>query len=1018
VARKNSYKEQTVIEPFSPGTNVIVGRNGSGKSNFFAAIRFVLSDAYTNMSREERQALLHEGSGSAVMSAYVEIIFDNTDKRFSEPGDEVVIRRTIGLKKDEYSVDKKVQTRADVLKILETAGFAKENPFYIVPQGRIAAITNMKESERLNLLKEIAGTNTYDDRRIQSLKIMAETNSKREKIDELLDYIKERLSELEEEKNELRDFQDKDRERRCLEYAHWHRLQETNTETLEQIESARQGGAGASTKDRVQLQRTEKEIAALEQRFHDIQQSLEMLAIERRQLDSDRKDTARAQAKAELKVKNLDETRHGQEQLKKRQEAELRDVQQKIMAAEKELAQISPEYEKQKAEEAGIRAQRDMAANGRNRLLTKQTRSSQFKTKADRDAYLKHEVNDITAQVGAQRANEMDAKEQVESVKESIAQLEDEIQKMRAQINNFGEDRVSLSEKLTKAQEARENLQEERKRLLREDHMLGSQIDSCRKDKDAAERILKHSMDSSTSRGLDSIKRLKQQKDIPGAYGTVAELMEVPLEAYRLPVEQKAGNSLFHYVVDNDKTASILSDHLSKTYGGRITFIPLEQIRPRQVKMPRASDAQPLISKIEYDPQFEKAFQQIFGRTIVCPNLSVATQYSRTYGLEAITPDGDTSNERGAMTGGFIDTRRSRLEAVKKVNELRDLYEQRVAESEKIRKQVEILDQKITRAQSDEYKLETQMSQFERGFDPLKAELRSKNSQLERQRAHLEEAIQRQADVEKNLKDFDDLLSAHTAELQTDFKKALSATEEHQLEEFSSQMHELQVQLKEVSKKRLELEGRKRLLESQLNTHLRPQEDQLRGQAVEISAGGSGSFKDAQKELKKAQKAAAEVERLFEENEAKTEEVGAELAELEADKAKKEADQLELQKRIDQYQKKLEKNIQMKARLISQAAEYAKNIRDLGILPEEAFGKYEKMKSEQVSHPDPCPSPYRRPNPVRRSNRGSERSTRRSKSTSTSTRRRLTSTQTLRRSGTSCLSGERSSTRRTSRSRS
>ena len=54
-----SYKDQTVIEPFSPKHNVIVGRNGSGKSNFFAAIRFVLSDAYTQMGKEERQALLH-----------------------------------------------------------------------------------------------------------------------------------------------------------------------------------------------------------------------------------------------------------------------------------------------------------------------------------------------------------------------------------------------------------------------------------------------------------------------------------------------------------------------------------------------------------------------------------------------------------------------------------------------------------------------------------------------------------------------------------------------------------------------------------------------------------------------------------------------------------------------------------------------------------------------------------------------------------------------------------------------
>ena len=54
-----SYKDQTIIEPFSPHHNVVVGRNGSGKSNFFAAIRFVLNDSYNRMSQEERQSLLH-----------------------------------------------------------------------------------------------------------------------------------------------------------------------------------------------------------------------------------------------------------------------------------------------------------------------------------------------------------------------------------------------------------------------------------------------------------------------------------------------------------------------------------------------------------------------------------------------------------------------------------------------------------------------------------------------------------------------------------------------------------------------------------------------------------------------------------------------------------------------------------------------------------------------------------------------------------------------------------------------
>lgn len=99
-----------IVGPFSPGHNVVVGRNGSGKSNFFAAIRFVLNDAYTKLGQEERQALLHEGGGGSQIAAYVEIVFDNSEQRFPTGKNEVVLRRTVGLKKDEYSLDKKPVT--------------------------------------------------------------------------------------------------------------------------------------------------------------------------------------------------------------------------------------------------------------------------------------------------------------------------------------------------------------------------------------------------------------------------------------------------------------------------------------------------------------------------------------------------------------------------------------------------------------------------------------------------------------------------------------------------------------------------------------------------------------------------------------------------------------------------------------------------------------------------------------------------------------------------------------------
>ena len=67
----------------------------------------------------------------------VEIVFDNTDTRFPTGREEVILRRTIGLKKDEYSLDKKSVSKADVMNLLESAGFSKSNPYYIVPQGRV-----------------------------------------------------------------------------------------------------------------------------------------------------------------------------------------------------------------------------------------------------------------------------------------------------------------------------------------------------------------------------------------------------------------------------------------------------------------------------------------------------------------------------------------------------------------------------------------------------------------------------------------------------------------------------------------------------------------------------------------------------------------------------------------------------------------------------------------------------------------------------------------------------------------
>jgi len=86
-------------------------------------------------------------------------------------------------KKDEFFLNRKRVQKSEVASLLESAGFSKSNPYYIVQQGKVSNLCVMKDQDRLNLLKEVAGTTVYEEKRAESLKIMQDTLNKREKVD-------------------------------------------------------------------------------------------------------------------------------------------------------------------------------------------------------------------------------------------------------------------------------------------------------------------------------------------------------------------------------------------------------------------------------------------------------------------------------------------------------------------------------------------------------------------------------------------------------------------------------------------------------------------------------------------------------------------------------------------------------------------------------------------------------------------------------------------------------------------
>ena len=52
--------------------------------------------------------------------------------------------------------------------------------------------------------------------------------------------------------------------------------------------------------------------------------------------------------------------------------------------------------------------------------------------------------------------------------------------------------------------------------------------------------------------------------------------------------------SLFNIVVDNDETASKIVDIMTKEKSGRVTMIPLNRLKPKNIVYPNAKEAIPM----------------------------------------------------------------------------------------------------------------------------------------------------------------------------------------------------------------------------------------------------------------------------------------------------------------------------------------------------------------------------------------------------------------------------------------
>ncbi|WWD18464.1 hypothetical protein CI109_102916 [Kwoniella shandongensis] len=928
-----SYRDQVAVDPFSPGHNVVVGRNGSGKSNFFSAIRFVLSDQYTKMSREERQRLLHEGtSTTTTLSAYVEIVFDNTDGRFPTGRPELVLRRTIGLKKDEYSLDRKSASKSEVDQLLESAGFSKSNPYYIVPQGRITHLTNMNDRERLRLLKDVAGTEVYEQKRAESTRIMEDTDAKRDKIADLLSFIEDRLNELEEEKEELKEYQEKDRERRCLEYALHQRDLDDVSAALDEVERDRRTDIHNSNEKRKEFNDREEEVQRYEEALTTAKHSLSTTQIALRQYETEMADLVRARTEIECVIADFTTAGEAGEERRAEVSEELQALEERIEEASERLDALVTEVEERIAEERSAREALEATQSKLSVLFAKQGRSQQFNNQAARDRYLNDEIKALKAYEKDQQKRVDALRKDVESAKNQLAEVVERSEEQARGENERRDNLRKMSEEVTQLRANLDDMQEQRKELWREDGKLGQIVSNAKSEMETAERSLLGMMDKDTSNGLRAVRQIADRLKLDGVHG--------PL--------------LFHVVVDNDETVTKLLDVMNREKSGRVTFMPLNRLKSHTVNYPKANDALPMIQKLRFDREYVMAFEQVFGRTIICEDLQTAAQYTRSHNLNAVTVEGDRVDRKGALTGGYHDVRRSRLDAVKAAKKWRQSFQTDSARHDEVKAGITKLEQDISRTMGQIQVIEAKRKQTLDGRGMLSAQLNwtAREEEGSRDRVNKLEASLEEAEGE--LRDAKSKRASYEEELKTPMRQTLTDDEIRQLEELTRSAEEQKKALLEATQARTRVSGERNRLEIELTESLRRRREELRGRLDQLEGdAGSGVLQAGEVELRnnELRNLVRSIEQLgeqVEENETRVEELSAEIATITEDLERVQNEQLENTRAILRVQKNAERYLTKRQTLINRKEECNSAIRDLGVLPEEAFSKYMETVSAKI----------------------------------------------------------------------
>jgi len=652
-----SYSTRTVVGKFDPQFTAITGLNGSGKSNILDSICFVLG--ITNLQQvrvHNLQELVYKQGQAGITKASVSIVFNNENRDCSPHGyaehKKITVTRQIVIGgKNKYMINSHLVQAHQVATLFHSVGLNVNNPHFLIMQGRITKVINMKPPEILGMIEEAAGTRMYESKKEQSIKLMVKKQAKVDEIHRILqEDITPTLEKLGQERANYLRWSSLNNE--VLRLDRWVKACDYVTYQAEVSagEEKRVAVAQSQTDLTEQVAATAQLIAQIEARLGELVKSREDASSNKLAKLEKKKDVAdKEKAKWESKTKHATESLAEE---KKRITETDADIAKALKAQEKKQKELDGaekvrnEAEAKKVQcaqlvdnlEATLAALQSGADAAGQASLQEQLMAAQAevtKVEGDSKRLLIELKTARTALAPAEKELSKCEKEGKE-VTAALKQKETELQKATAALDKLAFDARKFGEVEVKARQEKQRVQE------------------CQDAVNELEEKL-----ARVNFTYNPIPKFDDSK----VKGVVARLFEVKetFRSYSTAVEVCAGGRLFHVVVDTEETAKVL---LKQQLRRRVTIIPLNKINNNTCEPARVKKAKELalphgevhhaMEILGHENQVKAAMQFVFGGALVCdsPETAKLVTFHPQVRVRSVTKQGDVYDPAGTVEGG------------------------------------------------------------------------------------------------------------------------------------------------------------------------------------------------------------------------------------------------------------------------------------------------------------------------------------------------------------------------------